>query len=85
MLNKPLFPILHFSAAEPFTKYEMCLIFSKILGLSHDHIIADAEPPKDATTRPKNCQLETVETEAFLGQTLDCCIFEEWWTEYLKN
>ena len=39
-------PILHYSAAEPFTKYEMCLIFAKILGVPHGHIIADAEAPK---------------------------------------
>ena len=39
-------PILHYSAAEPFTKYEMCLVFAKILGVPHGHIIPDAEPPK---------------------------------------
>lgn len=39
-------PILHYSAAEPFTKYEMCLIFAKILGVPRGHIIADAEAPK---------------------------------------
>ena len=37
-------PILHYSAEEPFTKYEMCLVFAKILGLPHGHIIPDAEP-----------------------------------------
>lgn len=48
--TKPLPPILHYSAEEPFTKYEMCLIFSKILGLPHAHIIPDAEP---YTVRPR--------------------------------
>lgn len=84
-LNKPLLPILHYSSSEPFTKYEMCLIFAKVLRLSHEHIVADAEPPNDATTRPKNCQLDTTETELFIGGPLDCSIFEEWWTEYLKK
>jgi S-adenosylmethionine synthetase len=37
-------PILHYTAEEPFTKYEMCLVFAKILGLPHAHIIPDAEP-----------------------------------------
>lgn len=37
-------PILHYSAEEPFTKYEMCLVFAKILGLPHTHIVPDAEP-----------------------------------------
>ena len=39
-------PIVHYSAPEPFTKYEMCLVFARILGVPHTHIIADAEPPK---------------------------------------
>ena len=42
--TKPVPPILHYSAEEPFTKYEMCLIFAKILGLPHGHIVPDAEP-----------------------------------------
>lgn len=44
--SKVIPPIVHYSASEPFTKYEMCLIFARILGLPHSHIIADAEPPK---------------------------------------
>lgn len=39
-------PIIHYSAEEPFTKYEMCLVFAKLLGLPHEHIIPDAEPPQ---------------------------------------
>ena len=39
-------PIVHYSAPEPFTKYEMCLVFARILGVPHTHIVADAEPPK---------------------------------------
>ncbi|KAK7437900.1 hypothetical protein VKT23_018335 [Stygiomarasmius scandens] len=85
-VKKPLPPILHYSAAEPFTKYEMCLIFAKILGLPHSHIIPDAEPPKGeaAVSRPKDCQLYTRETEDLIGD-LGLSLFEEWWTEYLKR
>lgn len=46
-------PVLHYSSPEPFTKYEICLIFAKILGVPHAHIIADAEEPKAGTVRPK--------------------------------
>jgi hypothetical protein len=54
-------PILHYSSAEPFTKYEICLVFAKILGLPHAHIIADAEEPKaGGTVRPKVCLLFAV-------------------------
>lgn len=42
----PLPPILHFSAQEPFTKYEMCLEFAKILDLPIDHIIPVTEVPR---------------------------------------
>ncbi|RDB30651.1 Methionine adenosyltransferase 2 subunit beta [Hypsizygus marmoreus] len=91
--KKPIPPILHYSAAEPFTKYEICLVFAKILGLPHDHIIPDAEPPSGAgaTTRPRDCHLYTKETEdlGVAGETdsgpLGLSLFEEWWTEYLKK
>ncbi|TBU48036.1 NAD(P)-binding protein [Dichomitus squalens] len=80
-------PILHYSAAEPFTKYEMCLIFAKILGVPHGHIIPDAEPPKDGTPRPQNTQLYVHETEDLMEGFggLGWNPFEEWWTEYLKK
>ncbi|KAJ7485258.1 hypothetical protein FB451DRAFT_1228914 [Mycena latifolia] len=87
-LKKPIPPILHYSAAEPFTKYEMCLIFAKILGLPHGHIIPDAEPPtgEGATTRPRDCKLYTQESEDLgLEDGLGLSLFEEWWTEYLKK
>jgi S-adenosylmethionine synthetase len=79
-------PIIHFSAPEPFTKYEICLVFSKVLSLEHSHIIYDAEPPKGegATTRPKDTKLDTSETEKLMPDgSLGCGGFEEWWTEYL--
>ncbi|EPQ52149.1 NAD P-binding protein [Gloeophyllum trabeum ATCC 11539] len=81
-------PILHYSAPEPFTKYEMCLIFAKILGLPHDHVVPDAEPPTGAaaTSRPRDCQLYTRETEDLgVEGGLGCSLFEEWWTEYLTK
>ncbi|THH06017.1 hypothetical protein EW145_g4379 [Phellinidium pouzarii] len=88
-LQKPIPPVLHYSASEPFTKYEMCLVFAQLLGLSHAHIVADAEVPTGAAaiSRPRNCQLNTAETEALLGGpgSLECSIFEEWWAENLKG
>ena len=47
----PLPPVIHYSAEEPFTKYEMCLIFARILGLPHAHIIPDAGPPPPGTAQ----------------------------------
>ncbi|KAL5480996.1 hypothetical protein ACEPAI_9937 [Sanghuangporus weigelae] len=86
-LRKSFPPILHYAASEPFTKYEMCLVFASILNVPHGHIISDAEAPKGevAASRPKDCKLDTTETEVLLGGpgSLDCCIFEEWWKEHL--
>jgi len=86
LTKDPLPPIIHYSAAEPFTKYEMCLIFSQILSLPHKHIVPDAEAPKSVgtTTRPKDCQLYTRETENLLPDgDLRGCGFEEWWRGHL--
>ena len=49
--SAPLPPVIHYSAEEPFTKYEMCLIFARILGLPHAHIIPDAGPPPPGTAQ----------------------------------
>jgi len=86
--KKPIPPMLHYSGAEPFTKYEICLVFAKILGLPHGHIVPDAEPPSGpgATTRPRDCQLYTRETEDLrIGDdtSLGVSLFEEWWSTYL--
>jgi len=86
-LKKHIPPILHYSGDEPFTKYEMCLIFAKILGLPHKHIVPDAEPPTgNGQTRPRNAQLYTKETEDLgVEGGLGLSLFEEWWTAYLKQ
>jgi len=86
--NVSVSSIVHFSAAEPYTKYEMCLVFAKILGLPHSHIVPDAEAPKGeaAVSRPRDCRLNTSATEQLLGGgDLGCVIFDEWWAERLKG
>ncbi|KAF7763564.1 hypothetical protein Agabi119p4_8101 [Agaricus bisporus var. burnettii] len=80
--------ILHYSADEPFTKYEICLIFAKILDVPHSHIIPDPNPPigEGATTRPRDCHLFTKETEDLgIEGGLGLSLFEEWWTDRLKQ
>lgn len=42
-------PVIHYSAEEPFTKYEICLVFARILGVPHAHIIPDVGPPPPGT------------------------------------
>ncbi|PFH49932.1 hypothetical protein AMATHDRAFT_62246 [Amanita thiersii Skay4041] len=87
-LNKPIPSILHYSAAEPYTKYEMCLVFAKILGVSSHHITPDADPPtgSSATTRPRDCHLDTSETDDLGVECgLGLSLFEEWWADYLDR
>ncbi|KAG5350312.1 hypothetical protein C0989_011644, partial [Termitomyces sp. Mn162] len=90
--KKSIPPILHYSAAEPYTKYEICLVLSKILNLPHEHIVPDAQSPtgSGAPTRPRDCQLYTRETEELhIGENEDASLglslFEEWWTTHLKG
>jgi len=84
----PTLPILHFSAPEPFTKYEICLVFAKLLGLPHAHIVPDAEAPKGdaAASRPKNCQLDIRDTLALFkdNNEVEFTLFEEYWGSRLK-
>ena len=86
-LKKTIPPIIHYSGDEPFTKYEMCLVFAKILGLPHKHIDPVSEPPTGNTvTRPRDCHLYTRETEDLgVEGGLGLSLFEEWWTVYLKQ
>jgi len=86
--RKPLPPIIHYSAGEPFTKYEMCLVFAHVLGVPHAHIDPDAEPPtgEAATTRPRDAQLSTAETELLrIEGGLGYGGFQEWWTAHLAK
>jgi S-adenosylmethionine synthetase len=81
-------PIIHYSAPEPYTKFEMCLVFAKILHLPITHIIPDADAPQGAAaaSRPRDCQLYTKETEELMVDDaggLGTNGFEEWWTGWL--
>jgi len=85
--DAPLPPVIHYSGEEPFTKYEICLVFARILGLPHAHIIPDAGPPPPGSTpRPQNTQFSLQETEGLgVDGGLMTGGFVEWWMEYLRN
>ncbi|KAG8899796.1 hypothetical protein FRB99_006449 [Tulasnella sp. 403] len=76
-------PIIHYSAAEPFTKYEMCLAFAEILRLPHDHIIPDSTAPTGAVTRPRDTKLSTKVVEETLGMDIGAGGFVDYWTAVL--
>lgn len=76
--------VVHYSADECLTKYNICEIFGKILNLPISHIIRDNSVPADAVTRPRDCHLSTEETVELVGE-LGCSDFEDWWTKYLTS
>jgi len=83
-LDKSLPRIMHYSAGECMTKYNMCEIFGKTLNLPIGHIIRDSAVPKDAVARPRDCHLSTEETEVLVGD-LGCSKFDDWWSDYLTS
>lgn len=81
---------LHFSAPEPYTKYEICLLLSSLHSppLPHAHIIPDsADPiiPPGGVGRPRDCQLNTSLIEETLGMEVKSIGFEEWWAGAIRE
>ncbi|KAK0539318.1 Vacuolar protein sorting-associated protein vps5 [Tilletia horrida] len=82
--------ILHFSATEAMTKYDMSMIFTRLIKISGglastDHLDPEYEvDPLAATTRPRHCKLDiSLLTE--LGIDTGCTPFEEWWSTYIEE
>jgi S-adenosylmethionine synthetase len=75
--------ILHFSAQQKFTKYEMGMVFAEILGVPTDNLVkVDSIDEKAAVSRPQNCQLD-VGRLVELGINVQCVDFASWWRRYL--
>ena len=83
-LDKALPRVIHYSAGECVTKYNICEIFGKILDLPISHIIRDNSVPSDAVARPRDCHLSTEETVELVGD-LGCSNFEDWWYKHLAS
>jgi S-adenosylmethionine synthetase len=89
-------PILHFTAREPYTKYEICLILAANSKppLPHAHIIPDdTEPaviPPGGVGRPRDTQLsvriiEDPVEKGGLGISVETQGFKEWWVSELSK
>ncbi|KAF9980537.1 Methionine adenosyltransferase 2 subunit beta [Modicella reniformis] len=77
--------VLHFSADEKYTKYEMCQVVAEALGASVDHLKPVSTAPTDAvTTRPYNCQLTN---RCLIGIGIDthCVKLSEWMQVWLRK
>ncbi|KAF9319889.1 hypothetical protein BG003_007881 [Podila horticola] len=87
--------ILHFSNEEKFTKYEICEVIARILGVPLDHLQANSSaPPKDAGSKYKD-------VKDLVGGPYDChlsnrCLngigintanvkFEDWMRKWLTG
>ncbi|KAJ2833768.1 hypothetical protein FBU31_001859 [Coemansia sp. 'formosensis'] len=81
--------IFHFSAAEKMTKYDMCRVFARILGLEDhlQHLVPVTKKPaaeQVTASRPDNTQLSTEALEE-IGVNVTCVPFEQWWTGYITS
>ncbi|KAH9940317.1 NAD(P)-binding protein [Amylocystis lapponica] len=71
------------------TKYEMCLVFARILGVPHAHIVPDAEPPTVRSGDGAPARLPAVHARD--GGSVDdvgglgWTPFEEWWREHIAR
>ncbi|UZJ56659.1 hypothetical protein CBS101457_005979 [Exobasidium rhododendri] len=88
--NESIPPILHFSAMEAMTKYDMCLVMARALRANDevaetDHLEPEYEvDPNAATSRPRHCKLDLSVIKG-LGVDVECVSFETWWKEYLQE
>lgn len=75
--------ILHFSASQKMTKYDMAMKFAEILGVPSDHLVrVDSIDEKVAVNRPRDCQLDVGRLKE-LGINTQSVDFESWWRRRL--
>lgn len=88
--SKPVPPTTHFSAKEAMTKYDMCMVLSRIansVGFETRTDLLDPEydvDPMAATARPRHCKLDTSVLEDY-GVPVEYTSFEDWWRPYLAE
>lgn len=83
---------LHFSAPEAMTKYDMCLVLSRLWNLVCEEEVSSVQhldpqyeaDPNAGTKRPGHCKLDISATKE-LGIDTSCVPFDEWWCNYLER
>jgi S-adenosylmethionine synthetase len=78
--SRELPSILQFSSEDKMTKWEICKIFSDIMGLPLDGMepYRQESEPKDGVRRPYDCHLDTSALKD-LGIDVDTVDFRTWW------
>ncbi|KZZ96576.1 NAD dependent epimerase/dehydratase family protein [Moelleriella libera RCEF 2490] len=76
--------ILQFSSEDKMTKYEICQLLGKIMGLETTSIVANTEgnDPNASVQRPFDCHLSTSALKN-LAIDISTCDFVEWWRREL--
>ncbi|KAK9366261.1 hypothetical protein V1509DRAFT_630243 [Lipomyces kononenkoae] len=82
--RKEVPPILHFSATQKYTKYEICQIFGDLLGVPTTHLVrVDTVDHSDSIViRPHDCCLSNKRLGE-LGIDTSTVDFVAWWKKYL--
>jgi S-adenosylmethionine synthetase len=87
--TKALPAITHFSAQNPYTKYEMTRLIAQYLGLPIEHVVPDttdpATLPNQTVLRPGNTQLSVDELDALGISAGEEKGFETWWREWAQR
>lgn len=83
--SKTLPKVLQFSSEDKYTKYEICQVFAKILGLPIDGMEPNTEgnDPNASVQRPYDCHLSTRGLKE-LGIDVSTQDFEGWWRRELR-
>ncbi|KAF5133233.1 Methionine adenosyltransferase 2 subunit beta [Metarhizium anisopliae] len=83
--RKALPSIVQFSSEDKMTKYEICQLFGKIMGLDTSNIEANAQgnDPNAAVQRPYDCHLSTKALRD-LGIDISTCNFVDWWRREIR-
>lgn len=76
---------LQFSSEDKMTKYEICEVFSKIMGLPISGIEANTEgnDPNASVQRPYDCHLSTKALKE-LGIDVSTSGFDAWWRREVR-
>ncbi|KAK2593849.1 hypothetical protein QQS21_008426 [Conoideocrella luteorostrata] len=83
--RKALPVILQFSSEDKMTKYEICQLFGKTMGLDVANIEANTQgnDPNAAVQRPYDCHLSTAALQK-LGIDVSTCNFTDWWRREVR-
>ena len=84
--RKALPAVLQFTSEDHYTKYEICQVFSEIMGLPIDGLAPNKEgnDPGASVQRPYDCHLDTKELK-LMGIDVSTQNFKDWWYVFMYH